>query len=310
MSFPTPQIIPTNGIELEVFSAGQGKPIVLCHGWPEHAYAWRHQVQPLVDAGYHVIVPNQRGYGHSSRPTEITDYDITHLTGDLIGVLDHFGHHDAVFVGHDWGAIVVWNMAMMHRERVCGVINLSVPFMQRGPQEWVGLWESQLGGDFYIVHFNRQPGVADAIFDSHNEQFLRNLYRTNQWLEPTPQLPDGMTLIGLAKQDAPTGDLMMSEDDLQVFVQAFAVSGFTGGINWYRNFSRNWEISAAYEQHIYQPTLMIHGDYDLVPSSPTLGEIVDDLTTVNFRCGHWIQQEKPTETNAAMLTWLKEKYPA
>jgi len=310
MSFPSPEIIPTNGIDLEVFSAGQGKPIVLCHGWPEHAYSWRHQIQPLAEAGYHVIVPNQRGYGHSSRPEAVTDYDITHLTGDLVGLLDHFSYDNAVFVGHEWGAIVVWNLAIMHRDRVCGVINLSVPYLQRGESEWVGLWESQLGGDFYIVHFNRQPGVADAAFDANPERFLRNLYRTNQWNAPAPALPPGMPLIALAASELAPGELMMSEAELQVFVTAFKHSGFTGGINWYRNFSRNWEIGGDYEQHVYQPTLMIHGDYDMVPSSPTLEQIVDDLTCVNFPCGHWIQQEKPQETTDAMLNWLQEKYPA
>jgi len=310
MSFPAAEMIATNGIELEVFHAGSGKPIVLCHGWPEHAYSWRHQIQPLVDAGYHVIAPNQRGYGHSSRPTEVTDYDITHLTGDLAGLLDHFGYEDALFVGHDWGAIVVWNMAMMQRARVSGVINLSVPFMDRGTSEWVGFWESQLGGDFYIVHFNRQPGVADAAFDANRERFLRNIYRTKQWLEPPAEPPAGMPMIAIAEADDVAGEMFMSEDELRVFSDAFAHSGFTGGINWYRNFSRNWEIVGGYEQHIHQPTLMIYGEYDMVPPSPTLDQVVDDLSVVQFPCGHWIQQECPAETNAAMLQWLEEKYPS
>ena len=137
MDFPQPQIIEVNGVGLEVFSAGEGMPLVLCHGWPEHAYSWRFQIQPLVDAGYHVIVPNQRGYGNSSRPEAVTEYDIEHLTGDLIGLLDHFGYEKAGFVGHDWGAIIVWNLAMMHRQRVSAVANLSVPYMQRGTSEWV-----------------------------------------------------------------------------------------------------------------------------------------------------------------------------
>jgi epoxide hydrolase A/B len=310
MNFPEPEIIQTNGIDLEVFSAGQGRPVVLCHGWPEHAYSWRHQIQPLVEAGYHVIVPNQRGYGHSSQPSEVTAYDITHLTGDLAGLLDHYGYDKALFVGHDWGAIVVWNMAMMYRERVAGVINLSVPFMERGTTEWVGFWESQLGGDFYIVHFNRQPGVADAVFAEHREQFLRNLYRTRQWLSPPLEMPPGMPMINLAKMPDVPGDLLMSDEELQVFSDAFAHSGFTGGINWYRNFSRNWEIIGNYEQHITQPTLMIHGDFDMVPSSPNLKNFVDNLTVINFPCGHWIQQECPAETNSTMLDWLAKHYPA
>tara|TARA_X000000950_G_scaffold289361_1_gene412363 strand:+ start:4053 stop:4997 length:945 start_codon:yes stop_codon:yes gene_type:complete len=314
MDFPQAELIAVNGIELEVFSAGDGKPLLLCHGWPEHAYSWRHQIQPLVDAGYHVIIPNQRGYGASSRPADIAAYDIENLTGDLAALLDHYGYDQALFVGHDWGAIVVWNMAMLHRDRVTGVINLSVPFMQRGPSEWVGFWEKMLGGDFYIVHFNRQPGVADQVFADHTEQFLRNMYRTNQWRFPAPKIGSGMPLINMAK--APhlaagmPGELLMSDVELQVFIDAFNQSGFSGGINWYRNFSRNWEILGAYEQHIYQPTLMIYGDYDSVPKSDNLAEFVSTLSVASLDCGHWIQQERPEQTNQLMLDWLTDHYPA
>ena len=310
MNFPTPQMISTNGVELEVFSAGSGKPIVLCHGWPEHAYSWRYQIQPLVDAGYHVIAPNQRGYGASARPEDVEDYDITHLTGDLVGLLDHFGYEDALFVGHDWGAIIVWNLAMMHRSRVAGVVNLSVPFMARGASEWVGFWEQHLGDDFYIVHFNRQPGVADAVFADNREQFLTNLYRTKQWLAEPPSLPPGPPMIALAQAPRMPGEALMNNTDLSIFSDSFAQSGFTGGLNWYRNFSRNWGIIGNYEQRITQPTLMIYGEYDMVPASPDLGDFVDDLSVVNLPCGHWIQQEEPAATTEAILTWVDNNYPS
>lgn len=133
--FPKPTLISANGVELEVFEAGRenaGKPIVLCHGWPEHAFSWRHQMDALAAAGYHAIVPNQRGYGNSSRPTEVTDYDIEHLSGDLIALLDHYGYEDATFVGHDWGAFVVWGLTLLHPNRVNKVINLSLPYQERG----------------------------------------------------------------------------------------------------------------------------------------------------------------------------------
>ncbi|MEM8769645.1 MAG: alpha/beta hydrolase, partial [Pseudomonadota bacterium] len=179
--FPAATLIEVGDVTLETFTAGpeDGRPIVLCHGWPEHAFSWRHQIPVLAEAGYHVIVPNQRGYGASSRPEPVTDYDIEHLTGDLTALLDHFGHDQALFVGHDWGAIVVWNLALLHPDRVSGVVNLSVPFMERGETPWVDFWEQMLGGDFYIVHFNRQPGVAAAVMDEHARQFLSNLYRKN-----------------------------------------------------------------------------------------------------------------------------------
>ena len=305
--FPQPQFIDVNGVTLEVFSAGAGEPIVLCHGFPELAYSWRHQVEPLVAAGYHVIMPNQRGYGRSSRPAAVTDYDITHLCGDLAALLDHYGYEDATFVGHDWGAIVVWNLAMLHPGRVKAVINLSVPFLERGPTEWVGFWEQHLGGDFYIVHFNRQPGVADAAFDANVENLLRNLYRTKQWLDEPRAPQPGMALINLALASEAAGEPLMSEAELQVFVEAFRHSGFTGPINWYRNFSRNWALLEDVRQQVDQPVLMIHGQYDMVQANPNLQTFAPNAEVHTLACGHWIQQEQPAATTRLMLDWLAKR---
>ena len=310
MPFPAPKMVSTNNIELEVFEAGSGRPVVLCHGWPEHAFSWRHQVDPLVEAGYHVIVPNQRGYGHSTAPADVEAYDIVQLTADLTGLLDHYGYEDAVFVGHDWGAIVVWALSVLHPDRVAGVINLSVPFMHRGEQEWISVWEQFLGPDFYIVHFNRQPGVADAAFGANTRQLLNNLYRTNQWNAPPMDPPEGMPIIHLANQTEPVGDPIMSDEELEVFVENFERNSFTPGINWYRNFTRNWETLGKVEERVQCPALMIYGDYDIVPKSETLKDVVADLEDMSFPCGHWIQQECPAETNAAILDWLGRRYPA
>jgi epoxide hydrolase A/B len=308
-NFPKAQIIKTNGVELEVFTAGAGKPLILCHGWPEHAYCWRLQVEPLVAAGYHVIIPNQRGYGHSSKPEAVEDYDITNMTGDLIGLLDHFGYDQAIFIGHDWGSIIVWNLALLHPERVAGTINLSVPFMERGPTDWVSFWEEMLGPDFYIVHFNRQPGVADKIFAENTERFLSNMFRTDQWLEAYQDPGPGMPMINIALSEKPRpGKLIMSEADLNVFVEAFSISGFTGGLNWYRNFSRNWEIIGKVPQRIEKPCLMIYGEHDMVPKSTNLETFVPNVEVQTFDCGHWIQQERPEETNSAILDWLGRNY--
>ena len=302
-------LLDTNGIRLAVHRQGDGAPVVLCHGWPEIAYSWRHQVAALSQAGYQVIAPNQRGYWLSDKPAAVADYDITHLCGDLVGLLDHYGHEQAVFAGHDWGAIVVWNLAMLHPERVAGVINLSVPFMERGPTDWVSFWESRLGGDFYIVHFNRQPGVADGIFESNTPRFLRNIYRAGQWNTPREPRP-GMALANLATDENPAGELILSEDELSVFVNAFETSGFTGGLNWYRNFTRNWELTAHVTQRIDHPSLMIYGDFDSVPKFEALNQFVPNVEVHSLACGHWIQQERPEETSALMLEWLQRNYPA
>lgn len=305
IDFPKPTLVPVNGVELEVFEAGRkGKPIVLCHGWPEHAFSWRHQVPALVAAGYHVIVPNQRGYGNSSCPTAVTDYDIEHLSGDLVALLDHYGYEDAIFVGHDWGAMVVWGLTLLHPSRVEKVIALSVPYQERWEKPWIEMMEEFLGGDFYFVHFNRQPGVADAILEENTFQFLRNLYRKNlPPIEPEP----GMMMINLAKEETPLGEPVMSNSELAVFVSAFESTGFTSSINWYRNLDRNWHVLADVDPIIQQPALMIYGDRDAVAKSETLTTFVPNVDVVTLDCGHWIQQEKPEETNRLILKWLEQQ---
>ncbi|MBW4701966.1 alpha/beta hydrolase [Micromonospora sp. RL09-050-HVF-A] len=308
--FPEPTRIAVNGVELEVFEAGRhnaGSPIVLCHGWPEHAFSWRHQVPALAAAGYHVIVPNQRGYGNSSRPADVTDYDIAQLSGDLVALLDHYGYADATFVGHDWGAFVVWGLTLLHPHRVNGVVALSVPYQERGEVPWIEAMEAVLGPDFYFVHFNRQPGVADAVFEENPFRFLRNLYRKNV---PPAEPQPGNALINLARAETPPGEPVMSDDELAVFVSAFESAGFTGGINWYRNLDRNWRLLAAADPIIRQPTLMIYGDRDPVARAERLTAFVPNVDVVGLDCGHWIQQEKPQETTGTILAWLDQRAAA
>ncbi len=303
-TFPTSTLIPVNGVELEVFEAGRGNsdnPIVLCHGWPEHAFSWRHQTPALAAAGFHVIVPNQRGYGKSSRPDQVTDCDISHLTGDLAALLDHFGYDDAVFIGHDWGANVVWSMAQLHPNRVSKIINLALPYQPRTPKPWIAFMEEFFGVDNYFVHFNRQPGVADAILDQNTSRFFRNLFRKN--VPPTPPEP-GMMMINLAQAEAPLGEPILNDEELAVYVAAFAQSGFVCSINWYRNMDRNWHILADVSPIITQPALMIYGEQDIIPKSENLKDFVPNVDVISLDCGHWIQQEKPDETTNAILEWL------
>ena len=304
-NFASPTLIALNGVELEVFEAGQenkGNPIVLCHGWPEHAYSWRHQMPALAAAGYHVIVPNQRGYGNSSQPVEVAEYDIAHLTGDLAALLDHFGYVDAVFVGHDWGANVVWSMALLHPTRVKRIINLALPYQARTPVPWIDFMETVFGEDNYFVHFNRKPGVADAVLNAHAGRFLQNLFRKN--LPPVPPEP-GMMMINLANAPAPLGDPVMRDDDLAVFTASFEATGFTGSINWYRNMDSNWRILKDVDPVIQQSALMIYGTRDMIPPSENLADFVPNVEVLNLDCGHWIQQEKPQETTQAILNWLE-----
>lgn len=304
--FPTPTFISGNGVELEVFEAGQkngGQPIVLCHGWPEHAFSWRHQVTPLVVAGYHVIIPNQRGYGESSCPKEVTKYDIEHLTGDLVALLDHYQYKDAIFMGHDWGASVVWSMALLHPERVNKMINLCLPYQVRGERPWIDFMEEAFGDDYYFVHFNKQPGVADAVLDENAAQFLRNLYRKNV---PSQGSVEGMEMINLAKATQPLGEPVMSDDDLSVYITAFNKTGFTPSINWYRNLNRNWHLLGKVSPILHQPTLMIYGEKDIIPPLPNIKDFVPNIDIKSLNTGHWIQEERPEELNQMILEWLEK----
>lgn len=304
--FPQATLISVNGVELEVFEAGKenaGNPIVLCHGWPEHAFSWRYQMPALAAAGYHVIVPNQRGYGNSARPTDVTAYDLAHLTGDLVALLDHFGYDDATFVGHDWGANVVWGMALLHPNRVSKLIALALPYQERGDIPWVELIEGFMGPDNYMVHFNRNPGVADEILDQNRRRFLQNLYRKNEPLQaPEP----GMAMINLAKAETAAGEPLMTDAELSVFDAAFEVSGFTGSINWYRNLDRNWQLLAEVDPIVRHRALMIYGDRDMIPKSPNLRNFVPNVDVVSLDTGHWIQEEMPRETTTTILDWLKQ----
>ena len=302
--FPESTIVAVNGVELEVFEAGQensGNPIVLCHGWPEHAFSWRHQMPVLAAAGYHVIVPNQRGYGKSSRPSDVTAYDIEQLTGDLVGLLDHFGYDSAIFVGHDWGAMVATWLTLLHPARVSAVANLSVPYQVRGDKPWIEWMEEVFGGDHYFVHFNRQPGVADAVLDANARRFLGNMFRKN--IPPTKPQP-GMAMTNLALSDRALGDPILNDEELDVYVSSFESTGFGPSINWYRNLDRNWHLLADADPIIRQPALMVYGDRDVIPRFEGLRQFVPNVEEVSLNCGHWIQQELPEETNRVLLSWL------
>ena len=307
IAMPKSSMLKTNGIELEVFQAGQGGiPIVLCHGWPELAYSWRYQIPALVDAGYHCIVPNQRGYGASDKPSAVEAYDIHHSTDDQNGLLDVLGIDKAIYVGHDWGAIMLWQHALLNPDRIIGLANMSVPFKPREPSDPVAFWEKVLGENFYLVHFNRQPDVAARSFDANPKRVLTNLYRSKHWLEKSPPQPDGYSIVQSAEVDNSRGELILSEEELSVFVEAFEKGGFVAPCNWYRNFTRNWQTMGHIEQSIELPCLMIYGEHDMVPKLD-MSNTVLDLEIHTIDCGHWIQQERPELTNKILLQWLERK---
>lgn len=331
---PPVQYADVNGIRMafyEVGPRGKGTPIVFCHGFPELAFSWRHQLRACEAAGIWAIAPDQRGYGLTSRPDAVTDYDLEHLTGDLVGLLDHVGAQKAVFCGHDWGGLIVWMMPLMHPERAAGVIGLNTPFMQRQPMDPIALMRMALGEDMYIVWFQK-PGEADAALGKDVDKTIRFFMRRadamiadleppkQNALEPTGQAAEGQSTFAfrdlLAQWDKSdtTGQLLKPEE-LAFFVESFERSGFTGGINWYRNFTRNWERSADLPTRIDNlPCLMVMAELDAVlPPSAADGmeDRIGDLEKVLIKgSGHWTQQEKPDEVNRILIDWMGRRFPA
>jgi pimeloyl-ACP methyl ester carboxylesterase len=286
--------VDTNGVRLRVIEAGErGAPvIVLAHGFPELAYSWRHQIPVLAEAGYHVLAPDQRGYGGSSRPDAVEDYDIHALTADLVGLLDDVGAEQAVFIGHDWGAMVVWHAALLHPDRVRAVAGLSVPPIPRARSRPTDRWREKFGEDFYMLRF-QEPGVADAEMAADVAATMRGMF------------------AGLIEGDAPLPD-WISADEFDYYVTEFGRTGFTGALNWYRNYDRNWASTphlAGAQTTV--PALFVGGTADPigvtmnparareVAAGPYTEEWVDGA-------GHWVQQERPGDVNRILLAFLRQ----
>ena len=291
------RLVATNGVELNVLEDGEGPLVVLCHGFPELAYSWRHQIPALAGAGFRVVTPDMRGFGRSSAPAEIESYDVASLCADMTGLLDALGEQSAIFVGHDWGANVVWQLALQQPQRVRAVAGLSVPFIPRAPAAPIPIMRRHLGEDFYIVWF-QEPGVADAALA---QDVRRTLTTSRQWTA------DWATEDG-GRREPPA---WLSEQELDVYVEAFERTGFTGGLNWYRNIDRNWELAEPFaERRIEQPALFLTGELDPVrtfmPAEAMRGWVTDLRTEIVVEgAGHWVQQQAPEAVNAALLSFLR-----
>ena len=290
--------IPANGITLRVTEHGAGPAVVLCHGFPELGFSWRHQVLPLAEAGYRVLVPDLRGYGDSSRPADPAAYDIVTLCGDLAGLLDACDLSDAAFAGHDWGAVLVWQLALLHPDRVRAVAGLSVPPSPRPPAPPVPILRARFGDDFYICRF-QEPGSAERLLEADVRATMASVMAdqaSRDWLTaPAPAaLPAWLT-----------------EAELGHYVRAFERTGFTGGLNYYRNLDRNWELTAHLaDRMITQPAMFLTGSADPVQifmPGTSIDRAVTDLRehVVIDGAGHWVQQQRPAEVTAALLRFLK-----
>lgn len=312
---PTSRTTHVNGIDMHLLEAGSGPLVLLCHGFPELAHSWRHQIPALAEAGYHVVAPDQRGYGRTSQPNDIEAYDIQHLTGDLTALMDELGEEEAVIVGHDWGSIVVWNLALLAPERVKAVVGMSVPFIRRPPRPPTELMK-QLFSDtwFYMLYF-QEPGVADADLArdpaTTMRRFLAAIDGSILSRDVTSLIGprDGRGMVERLPEPAELPD-WLPQGDLDHFVTEFTRTGFTGGLNWYRNLDRNWEITPELaEARVTQPAMFVAGSADPViamnPPSGMAGYVPELREEVLVEgAGHWVQQEKPDEVNAALLRFL------
>lgn len=306
---PTTRLVETNGVTLQVTEAGdRGAPVVvLAHGFPELAYSWRHQIPALAAAGYHVLAPDQRGYGGSSRPEAIEDYNIAALTADIAGLLDDVGAERAVLVGHDWGSPVATNFPLYFPDRVTAVAALSVPPIPRASAPPTQIWRGIFGDNFFYILYFQEPGVADKALNADPRASLQRMVALQGFTGPVDEMTD---------QELPPLPDWLSTDEFDQYARAFEVTGFTGPLNWYRNFDRNWEITdpdtgglAAHT--ITVPLLFLAGSADPVLSF-TPRDRVTEVATGGYRevlldgAGHWLQQERPDEVNAALLEFLAE----
>jgi pimeloyl-ACP methyl ester carboxylesterase len=322
------RFVETNGIRMHVAELGTGPLVVLCHGFPESWYSWRHQLTALAAAGFHAVAPDMRGYGQTERPDAIDQYTLLHLVGDMVGLLDGLGVESAVIAGHDWGAPVAWHAALLRPDRFRAVIGLSVPFRPRSSSRPTTVMGQTDDAWFYQLYF-QAPGVAEAELERDVRLSLRRLlYSASGDVPrrvPTISSPDSIGMVprrgGFLSRTVEPATLpsWLTEADIDFYASEFARTGFRGGLNWYRNIDRNWELLAPFAgARVSVPALYVAGDRDLVVAFRGMDQLIPNLTrfvpqlrrTIMFPgCGHWTQQERPAEVNAALIEFLRELPP-
>jgi pimeloyl-ACP methyl ester carboxylesterase len=312
-------MVETNGIRMHVAEAGAGPLVLLCHGFPESWYSWRHQLGALAQAGFRAVAPDMRGYGRTDRPQEIDKYTLLHLVGDMVGLLDALGERHAVIVGHDWGAPVAWHSALLRPDRFRAVAGLSVPFRPRSPVRPTTAMPQTDDRWFYQLYV-QEPGVAEAEFERDVRRTIGSLLFSGSGDRPAK----GAANLGMVARNGgflsnahepPALPRWLSDGDIDFYTSEFSRTGFRGGLNWYRNIDRSWELLAPFAgAQVTVPALYIAGDRDLVVTFKGMDQLIPNLakhvpelrgTIMLPGCGHWTQQERPDEVNAALIDFLK-----
>ncbi len=308
----------TNGIKMHYVEQGAGPLVVLCHGWPESWYSWRHQIPALASAGFRVVAPDQRGYGRTDRPEAIEAYNIFYLAGDIVGLVRALGESQAIIVGHDWGAPVAWHCALLRPDIFRAVGLLSVPFLPRGPiRPSDGMKALEGKKNWFYQNYFQEPGRVEKELDEDpRRSMLMMMYSASGDAPPTERwnflFPRSQSFL---ESGTVPGRLpgWLSEEDLDFFSAEFTNSGFRGGINWYRNIDRNWELTGFLDGlKLTQPSVFAAGEHDVVLAMyPDAAKVVD-FSMPNCRkkmiipgAGHWLQQERPAEINDLLVEFAK-----
>jgi pimeloyl-ACP methyl ester carboxylesterase len=316
----THRSIEANGIRMHLAEQGSGPLVLLCHGFPESWYSWRHQIDALAAAGFHVVAPDMRGYGQTDQPEAIDQYTLLHSVGDMVGVMDALGVETAVIAGHDWGAPVAWLAALLRPDRFRAVIGLSVPFRPRGKARPTSVMPQTDDAVFYQLHF-QTPGVAEAELEADIPTSVRGILLQLSGEGPpgaggfsmVPRI--GGVMASTRKASLAPLPAWLTEADLAFYAGEFARTGFRGALNWYRNVNRTWEMLAPFAgAKVTVPALYVAGERDVVLTFPATQELVANLvqfvpqlrqTIILPGCGHWTQQERPEAVNAAMIEFLR-----
>jgi pimeloyl-ACP methyl ester carboxylesterase len=324
MNEVTHRVVETNGIRMHVAESGTGPLVLLCHGFPESWYSWRHQLHALAEAGFRAVAPDMRGYGQTDRPEQIDQYTLLHLVGDMVGLMDALGSETAVIVGHDWGAPVAWCAALLRPDRFRGVIGLSVPFIPRLPARPTSIMPQTDDAQFYQLYF-QSPGTAEAEFEQDVSRSIRSLlYSASGDAPRRDSNAAGDSEVGMVPRrggflsrliDPQALPPWLKEADANFYVGEFQRTGFRGGLNWYRNIDRNWELLAPFSgARVSVPALYIAGDRDLVLAFRGMNHIIANLpmfvpqlrgTLLLPGCGHWTQQERAQEVNQAVIDFVR-----
>ncbi|MGO4737056.1 alpha/beta fold hydrolase [Bosea sp. 2KB_26] len=318
------RIVETRTIRMNIVEQGDGPLVLLCHGFPESAHAWRHQIRALAAAGFHAVAPDMRGYGQTEAPAAIDAYTVFHLVGDMVALLDALEAPTAIIVGNDWGASVAWQAALMRPDRFRGVVAVSVPMMGQPPVTPTRIFPQTDDAQLYTLYF-QEPGVAEAELERDIPQTLRKILfaasgeaGARQAGDQTPN-PFGMVSRrdGLLSALPDPGRMpdWLTAADLDSFAKAFVNSGFRGGLNYYRNLDRNWQLQASLAGvTIDIPALFVVGERDTGLSIPGMRDTIDAMpalvpqlteTIVVPGCGHWLPQERPDRLNDAIISFAR-----